>query len=107
VPNSSSRSNRFSILQCALDGDLVNGEGVMAVGVAMGRIMATNIAGLDWWVVEDEFGRDVCLRFRATTLRVNPVSMISKRVSRKERPDILRLFEETKAKIEELAKSAQ
>jgi hypothetical protein len=93
----------LAVLQQILDNDLVNDDGVLAVGVAMGRVMAKNIPGLDWWVVVDEFGRDLCLRYRATTLRINPVSMISKRVSRKEIPNIAALFDATKAGVEKLA----
>ena len=95
----------LDVLQQILDNGLVNSEGVLAVGVVMGRVMARNIPGLDWWVVEDEFGRDLCLRYEATTLRVNPVSMIWKRVSRKEKLDVRGLFAATEAQIERLAGS--
>jgi hypothetical protein len=92
----------LDVLQQILDGELVNHDGLLAVGVALGRVMATNIPGLDWWAVVDEFGRDLCLRYEQTTLRVNPVTMISKRVSRNEKVDVMELFQSTKLEIERL-----
>ena len=38
----------LDVLQRIMDGDLVNDNGVSAVAVVPGRIMVTNIAGLDW-----------------------------------------------------------
>jgi len=29
------------------------------LGVAFGRVMATNEEGMDWWVVVDDYGRDL------------------------------------------------
>jgi hypothetical protein len=34
----------------------------------------------DWWMVEDEYGRDPAIRYKETTLLVFPQTMISKRV---------------------------
>ena len=68
----------LDLLQRVRDDDLVGEEGYIALGVALGRIMAQNIPGLDWWTVVDEFGRSSCVRFQNTTLRLNPVSMVVK-----------------------------
>jgi hypothetical protein len=39
---------------------------------------------LPWATVTEEFGTDPTLRFKQTTLQVNPLTMISKRVERDE-----------------------
>lgn len=92
----------LDVLQQILDGELVNHDGLLAVGVALGRVMEANIPGLSWWSVLDEFGKELCLRYEQTTLRVNPVTMISKRVSRNEKVDVMELFQSTKLEIERL-----
>jgi hypothetical protein len=68
--------------------------------------MATSIAGLDWWAVTDDFGRDLSLRFKATTLRVNPVSIVWKRFSRKDAINLRGLFDSTSAEISRLSSVA-
>jgi hypothetical protein len=65
------------------------------LGIALGRVMAKNINGLDWWIVEDEYGRDPCLRYEHTTLQINPLTMISKRLERGERVSVRELYELT------------
>ena len=92
----------LDLLQRVRDDDLVGEPGYVALGVALGRIMAKNIAGLDWWVVVDEFGRDLCLRFQASTFRVNPVSMVVKRSAADKRLDFRELFELTRKKVHEV-----
>lgn len=64
--------------------------------------MATNIEGMDWWIVEDEYGRDPCLRYLETALHLNPLTMISKRIERGESVDIQRIFEKSKKSIADL-----
>lgn len=61
--------------------------------MALGRIFARTIEGLDWWLVEDEYGRNICLRYRETTLRVNRITMISKRIERGEDVDVQHLYD--------------
>jgi Domain of unknown function (DUF3806) len=94
------------LLQQILDRELVNGEGLLAVGVALGRIMAVNIEGLDWWAVQDESGRELCLRYEETTLLVNPISMIAKRLGHNEKVDVMQLFLLTQQQVAEIADQA-
>jgi hypothetical protein len=92
----------LDLLQRVRDDDLVGEEGYVALGVALGRIMAKNIPGLDWWIVVDEFGRSSCVRFQNTTLRVNPVSMVVKRSASDARLSFRELFDATSRQIAEL-----
>ena len=91
-------------IQRLLDEDVVDRSGyaLQCLGVALGRVMARNIDGLDWWIVEDEYGRDPCLRYRETTLRLNPITMISRRIERGERVDVRSLYRESEASIAKL-----
>ena len=57
--------------------------------------------------MEDEYGRDLCLRYRQTTLRISPISMVCKRVSNRDALDFRQLFESTREAIEELANKAR
>lgn len=91
----------LGLLQRILDDDLVgdNEYGLQCLGVAFGRIMAYNIPGLDWWIVEDEYGRDPCLRYKETTYQLNPITMISGRVLRGETVTVTDLYEAMKALV--------
>lgn len=60
--------------------DLNNGYAVECIGVAFGRVLANNNPDLDWWIVEDEFGRDTTIRYKNTSLRFNVIHMIKKRL---------------------------
>ena len=94
----------LGLLQRILDENLLdptNTFGLQCLGVALGKVMATNIAGLGWWIVEDELGNGPCLRYRETTLRLNPVTMISKRVERGEAVSVRGLFNDS---VRELAR---
>jgi hypothetical protein len=92
------------VLQRLLDEDVIDKDAyaLQCLGVALGRVMATNIEGMDWWIVEDEYGRDPCLRYLETALHLNPLTMISKRIERGESVDIQRLFEKSKKSIADL-----
>jgi len=84
-------------LQRLLDQDEVDSSTYarQCLGVALGRVMAKNIEGLDWWIVEDEYGRDPCLRYKQSTLQINPLTMISKRLERGESVSVRQLYQLT------------
>lgn len=68
----------------------------------MGRILGSNLDGLDWAIIEDEYGRDPTLRYRDTSLVFGVLTMISKRVEAGEVPDVQALFEWVAVRLEEL-----
>jgi hypothetical protein len=93
----------LGLIQRLLDEDVVD-RGTYALqclGVALGRVMAYNIVGLDWWICEDEYGRDPCLRYERTTLQLNPLTMISKRIERGENVEVRWLYEKAVEAIAE------
>ncbi|HCK84482.1 MAG TPA: hypothetical protein DHW63_08185 [Hyphomonadaceae bacterium] len=52
---------------------------LQCLGVALGDALAFD-GRFNWVIVTDEFGRDPTLRWKATSLNVNALTMISKRV---------------------------
>ena len=70
-------------LQKIIDDDLLGNQneyGYHCLGTAFGRILAKNIEGLDWWAVEDDYGRDIVIRYRETSLIFNVIPLIWRRV---------------------------
>ena len=52
---------------------------LQSLGVAFGDVLASRLP-LRWVMVTDEYGTDPTLRFKETSLQVNALTMISKRV---------------------------
>ena len=73
--------NDLIYLQKVLDDRLIDTDGhygLYCLGLVLGRVLVTNQYGLDWWVVDDEYGRDVVLRFENTSLIFNVIPMADK-----------------------------
>ena len=67
---------------------------LQCLGVAFGDVLASEFP-LRWVMVTDEFGTDPTLRFKKTTIQINAVTMISKRVERGEPVNVQWLLDET------------
>jgi hypothetical protein len=67
---------------------------LQSLGIALGDALAQEL-GLTWVAVEDEYGRDPALILKGTSVRLFPLTMISKRVERGEAVDIYDLFSGT------------
>lgn len=65
---------------------------LQCLGVAFGRVLASKVEGLDWAIVDDEYGRDPTLRYRQTTLQFNVLTMISKRVEQGKHVDVKGMY---------------
>ena len=75
--------NDLELIQRVLDQGVVEPEAtytLQALGLAFGRAFLNEFPHYDWWMVEDEYGRDPAIRYKETTLLVFPMTMISKRV---------------------------
>ena len=72
---------------------------LQSLGVAFGDVLASELP-LHWVMVTDEFGTDPTLRFKETTLNVNALTMISKRVEKGERPNLSELLRFTKEQLD-------
>ena len=71
---------------------------LQCLGVAFGDVLASELP-LRWVMVTDEYGTDPTLRFKETTLQINALTMISKRVERGEAVNISELLRATREQL--------
>jgi len=71
---------------------------LQSLGVAFGDVLAGELS-LRWVMITDEYGTDPTLRFKNTSLNVNALTMISKRVERDEPVDVFGLLRQTREAI--------
>jgi Domain of unknown function (DUF3806) len=75
---------------------------LQALGMAFGKVFVNDNDGYDWWMVQDEYGRDPAIRFRRTTLLAFPRTMLSKRVEDGESIDVSGLYDQLRGRLSEL-----
>jgi hypothetical protein len=71
---------------------------LQCLGVAFGDVLASELP-LRWVMVTDEYGTDPTLRFKDTSLNVNALTMISKRVERDEAVNVSELLRKTREQL--------
>ena len=74
---------------------------LQCLGIVLGDAFVQEI-GMEWVMVEDEYGRDPAIRLAGTSVILFPLTMISKRIERGEEVDVFDLFNGIAAKVEEL-----
>lgn len=74
---------------------------LQCLGVTFGDALVQKL-GLSWVAVEDEYGRDPALALEGTSVRLFPLTSISKRVERGEEFRVRELFEGACRTIERL-----
>jgi len=75
---------------------------LQCLGIAFGDVLASELP-LRWMMVTDEYGTDPTLRYKDTTIQINALTMLSKRVERGEDVDVqtmLRMSGEQTAQLE-------
>jgi hypothetical protein len=95
----------LELIQRVLDQGLVEPEAtytLQAFGLAFGRVFLNEFPDYDWWMVEDEHGRDPAIRYKETSLLVFPMTMISKRIEDGEPFDVCELFDGLAKQLAEL-----
>src|SRR5690348_1495576 len=60
---------------------------LQSLGVVFGDVLANELS-LRWTMITDQYGTDPTLRFKNTSININALRMISKRVERGERVDV-------------------
>jgi hypothetical protein len=65
---------------------------LQSLGVAFGDVLASALP-LHWVMITDEYGTDPTLRYKQTTLNINALTMISKRIERGERVNLSQLLQ--------------
>lgn len=99
------RESDLSAIQMVLDPNKIEQEAtysLQALGMAFGKVFIQNHDNFDWWMVEDEYGRDPAIRYKETTLLVFPQTVISKRVEDGEAVNVRALYESLELNVEEL-----
>ena len=66
---------------------------LQCLGVTFGDALVQQL-GLRWVAIEDEYGRDSALTLDGTSIRVFPLTSISKRIERGEEVGVYELFED-------------
>ena len=85
----------LNLLQQVLNSNSVPPDATYSLqsfGIAFGKVFVENNPGYDWWMVEDEYGRDPAVRFGQTSLLSFPRTMISKRIEDGAPVDVLDLY---------------
>ncbi len=75
---------------------------LQSLGLIFGQVFLQRHQGFDWWMVEDEYGRDPALRYKETSLLLFPLTMISKRLEDGEEFDLEELFNGLSANVAEI-----
>jgi hypothetical protein len=79
---------------------------LQSMGIILGDAIVQEMGWL-WRMVEDEYGRDPCVKVPGSSMVLFPLTMISKRVERGETVDVFALFNMAVADVEERAKTAE
>jgi Domain of unknown function (DUF3806) len=74
---------------------------LQCLGVTFGDALVQRL-GLTWVAVDDDYGRDAALTLDGTSVRVFPLTSISKRIERGEEVEVYGLFENACTTIERL-----
>jgi hypothetical protein len=77
---------------------------LQCLGVVFGDVLASELP-LRWMMITDEYGTDPTLRFRNTSININALTMISKRVERDEPLDVSRLLQQNREALAEAEKT--
>lgn len=77
---------------------------LQSLGIAFGDVLATELP-LRWVMVTDEYGTDPTLRFKATTVQINALTMISKRIEKDEKVNLSELLRITREQLASLSES--
>jgi hypothetical protein len=78
---------------------------LQCLGIVLGDAFVQEL-GMEWIMVEDEYGRDPAVRMPGTTIILHPLTMISKRIERGEPVDVFDLFNGIAAQVEEITRIA-
>ncbi len=74
---------------------------LQCLGIVLGDAFIQEL-GMEWVMVEDQFGRDPAVMLPRTSIILYPLTMISKRVERGEEVDVFELFNGIAAHIEDI-----
>jgi hypothetical protein len=76
---------------------------LQSLGVVFGDVLISELP-LRWVIITDEYGADPTLRYMSTSININALTMISKRVERNESVDLPHLLQQNRAALSEAKK---
>jgi hypothetical protein len=79
---------------------------LQSLGIAFGDVLASELP-LRWMMVTDEYGTDPTLRYKNTSIQINALTMLSKRVERGEKVDVVTMLRMTSEQIAQVEKEIQ
>jgi hypothetical protein len=79
---------------------------LQSLGVAFGDALASELP-LRWVTVTDEYGTDPTLRFKDTTVQINALTMISKRIEKDEGVNLSELLRITREQLVHLSENGK
>ena len=92
-------------IQKIIDSKLIEVEAtysLQALGLAFGRIFIELHDDYSWCMVEDEYGRDPAIRYKQTSVLIFPLTIISKRIEKREIVDVQEMFAKLQATLDDL-----
>ncbi|MNQ41860.1 hypothetical protein D3C85_555500 [compost metagenome] len=79
-----------------------NTQELQSLGIVFGKVFVNETQDYDWRVVEDEYGKDACIRYKETSLLIFPQTMLSKRIEDGETVNVSELFYGLMAQLERI-----
>ena len=76
---------------------------LQSLGVVFGDVLASEL-DLRWVMITDEYGSDPTLRYKNTSININALTMISKRVEGDESVDVFSLLRKNREALSEATK---
>lgn len=73
-----------------------------SLGIVFGKVFVNATANYDWWVMEDEHGKDVCIRYKETSLLIFPQTMLSKRIEDGAVLNVIDLFNDIRQELDRI-----
>ena len=102
-------AGKLGTIRAFLQGNVFTADQIyelQCLGIILGDVFVQDL-GMEWVMVEDEYGRDPAVRLPDTTILLYPMTMISKRIERGETVDVFDLYNGTAAQVERLKDAAK
>ena len=79
---------------------VANTQQLESLGIVFGTVFVNETPCYDWWIVEDEYGKNACVRYKETNLLAFPQTMISTRLEEGEEVNVQELFTSLSERLE-------
>jgi hypothetical protein len=102
-------AGKLGTIRAILEGNIFKPDHkyeLQCLGIVLGDVFVQDL-GMEWIMVEDDYGRDPAVRLPNTTIILYPMTMISKRIDRGEKVDVFELYNGTAAQVEALKDKAK